>query len=168
MFISSLIITISALSSGLIKSTVFPNIEGDNILINLKFQAGSSEEKTNKWIDFIEKKIIDKNKEISSKYNNNISLIKDIEKTIGNTQTADQWTPSTSQSSEKGSLNIIIIPSEERSIGTSEIANFSKKLLVKYQLQNRLLLILHPHLERQLVLLFFLMIMMNYLMQLVD
>ena len=54
-FISSLIITISALSAGLIKSTVFPNIEGDNILINLKFQAGSSEEKTKKWIDFIEK-----------------------------------------------------------------------------------------------------------------
>ena len=42
-------------------------------------------------------------------------------------QAADQWTPSTSQSSEKGSLNIIIVPSEERSIGTSEIANFFKE-----------------------------------------
>ncbi|MAR20752.1 MAG: RND transporter [Flavobacteriales bacterium] len=126
-FISSLVITISALSAGLIKSTVFPNIEGDNILINLKFQAGSSEEKTKKWVNIIEKKIIDKNKEISSKYNKGISLIKDIEKTIGNIQAADQWTPSTSQSTEKGSLNIIIVPSEERSIGTSEIANYFKE-----------------------------------------
>ena len=36
------------MSAGLIKSTVFPNIEGDNIIINLKFEAGTSEEKNSK------------------------------------------------------------------------------------------------------------------------
>ena len=126
-FICSLAITVSAMSAGLIKSTVFPNIEGESIIVNLKFEAGSSEEKTKKWINYIENKIIQKNNEISKEFNDGNSLVKAIEKTIGNTQAADQWTMSTAQSSEKSYLNIILIPSEERSIGTSEITNFLKE-----------------------------------------
>jgi multidrug efflux pump subunit AcrB len=126
-FICSLAITVSAMSAGLIKSTVFPNIEGESIIVNLKFEAGSSEEKTRKWINYIENKIIQKNNEISKEFNDGNSLVKAIEKTIGNTQAADQWTMSTAQSSEKSYLNIILIPSEERSIGTSEITNFLKE-----------------------------------------
>ena len=125
-FICSLILTVSAMSAGLIKSTVFPNIDGDNIIVNLKFQAGSSEEKTNKWIQFIEKKILEENITISKKYNNNISLIKAIEKSVGSNQAVDQWAMSTPQSSEKGALNIILIPSEERTIGTSDITKYLK------------------------------------------
>jgi multidrug efflux pump subunit AcrB len=125
-FICSLAITVSAMSAGLIKSTVFPNIEGESIIVNLKFEAGSSEEKTRKWINYIENKIIQKNNEISKEFNDGNTLVKAIEKTIGNTQAADQWTMSTAQSSEKSYLNIILIPSEERSIGTSEITNFLK------------------------------------------
>jgi multidrug efflux pump subunit AcrB len=106
---------------------VFPNIEGESIIVNLKFEAGSSEEKTKKWINYIENKIIQKNNEISKEFNDGNSLVKAIEKTIGNTQAADQWTMSTAQSSEKSYLNIILIPSEERSIGTSEITNFLKE-----------------------------------------
>jgi multidrug efflux pump subunit AcrB len=115
------------MSAGLIKSTVFPNIEGESIIVNLKFEAGSSEKKTRKWINYIENKIIQKNNEISKEFNDGNSLVKAIEKTIGNTQAADQWTMSTAQSSEKSYLNIILIPSEERSIGTSEITNFLKE-----------------------------------------
>ena len=126
-FICSLAITVSAMSAGLIKSTVFPNIEGESIIVNLKFEAGSSEEKTKKWINYIENKIIQKNNEISKEFNDGNSLVKAIEKTIGNNQAADQWTMSTAQSSEKSYLNIILIPSEERSIGTTEITNFLKE-----------------------------------------
>ena len=125
-FICSLILTVSAMSAGLIKSTVFPNIDGDNIIVNLKFQAGSSEEKTNKWIQFIEKKILEENIKISKKYNNNTSLIKAIEKSVGSNQAVDQWAMSAPQSSEKGALNIILIPSEERTIGTSDITKYLK------------------------------------------
>ena len=125
-FICSLILTVSAMSAGLIKSTVFPNIDGDNIIVNLKFQAGSSEEKTNKWIQFIEKKILEENITISKKYNNNTSLIKAIEKSVGSNQAVDQWAMSAPQSSEKGALNIILIPSEERTIGTSDITKYIK------------------------------------------
>ena len=125
-FICSLILTVSAMSAGLIKSTVFPNIDGDNIIVNLKFQAGSSEEKTKKWIQFIEKKILEENITISKKYNNNTSLIKAIEKSVGSNQAVDQWAMSAPQSSEKGALNIILIPSEERTIGTSDITKYLK------------------------------------------
>ena len=125
-FICSLAITISAMSAGLIKSTVFPNIEGESIIVNLKFEAGSSEEKTKKWINYIEDKIIQKNEEISKEFNNGNSLVKAIEKTIGNNQAADQWSMSAAQSSEKSYLNVILTPSEERSIGTSEITNLLK------------------------------------------
>ena len=45
------------MSAGLIKSTVFPNIEGESILVNLKFEPGSSEEKSIKWINYVENKI---------------------------------------------------------------------------------------------------------------
>ena len=123
-FICSLIITISAMGTGLIKSTVFPNIEGESIIVNLKFESGSSEEKTEKWINFIENKIIEKNNEISAKFNGGVSLVRAIEKTIGNNQAADQWTMASPQSSEKGYLNVLLIPSEERTIGTSEITNY--------------------------------------------
>ena len=125
-FICSLVITVSAMSAGLIKSTVFPNIEGESIIVNLKFEAGSSEEKTKKWINYIENKIIEKNNAISEEFNEGKSLIRAIEKTIGNNQAADQWTMATAQSSEKSYLNVLLIPSEERSIGTSEITNLLK------------------------------------------
>ena len=124
-----LIITITAMSAGLIKSTVFPNIEGDNILVNLKFEAGTSEEKTVKWINYIESKVIEKNKKISQEYNGGQSLFLAIEKTIGNTQASDNWAESEAQSSEKAALNIILLPSEERSIGTSEITKYLKEAI---------------------------------------
>ena len=114
------------MSAGLIKSTVFPNIEGESIIVNLKFEPGSSEEKTKKWIDHIENKIVQKNQEISEEFNNGNSLIKAIEKAIGSNQVTDQWSMATAQSSEKSYLNIILTPSEERSIGTSEITNLYK------------------------------------------
>ena len=125
-FICSLIITVSAMNAGLIRSTVFPNVEGESILVNLKFEAGSNEQKSIKWINFIENKIIEKNEEISNKFNNGNSLVRGIEKTYGNNQAADQWTMAAAQSSEKSYLNILLIPSEERSVGTSEITNLFK------------------------------------------
>jgi multidrug efflux pump subunit AcrB len=120
------IVTISAMSAGLIKSTVFPNIEGDNIVINLKFEAGSAESKTVKWINYIENKVKETNDQLSKEFNDGKSLFIGIEKSIGSTKAVDQWAAGTTQSSEKSSLNIILLPSEERSIGTSEITKYLK------------------------------------------
>ncbi|GIR11697.1 MAG: hypothetical protein CM15mP23_02720 [Cryomorphaceae bacterium] len=59
-----MVISLSAMSAGLIKSTVFPNIEGESIIVNLKFEAGSSEKKSEKWINYIENKILEKKQQI--------------------------------------------------------------------------------------------------------
>ena len=116
--------------------------------MNLKFEPGSSEEKSIKWINYVENKILDVNNKISNEFNNGNSLIRAIEKTYGNNQAADQWTLSTAQSSEKSYLNVLLTPSEERSIGTSEIKlSILKKLLVKFQEQNHSHLILNFHLK---------------------
>jgi len=120
------IVTMSAMSAGIIKSTVFPNIEGDNIVINLKFEAGSAESKTVKWINYIEEKVKETNDQLSKEFNDGKSLFIGIEKSIGSTIAVDQWALGTTQSSEKSSLNIILLPSEERSIGTSEITKYLK------------------------------------------
>ena len=125
-FICSLAISLSAINAGLIKSTVFPSIEGESIIVNLKFEAGSSEEKTEKWINYIENKILEKSNKLSKEFNDGVSLVRAIEKTIGNNQSADQWSIKSAQSSEKSSLTILLIPSEERTIGTSEITNYLK------------------------------------------
>ena len=125
-FICSLAISLSAINAGLIKSTVFPSIEGESIIVNLKFEAGSSEEKTEKWINYIENKILEKSNKLSKEFNDGVSLVRAIEKTIGNNQSADQWSVQSAQSSEKSSLTILLIPSEERTIGTSEITNYLK------------------------------------------
>ena len=125
-FICSLAISLSAINAGLIKSTVFPNIEGESIIVNLKFEAGSSEEKTEKWINYVENKILEKSNKLSKEFNDGVSLVRAIEKTIGNNQSADQWSVQSAQSSEKSSLTILLIPSEERTIGTSEITNYLK------------------------------------------
>ena len=125
-FICSLAISLSAINAGLIKSTVFPSIEGESIIVNLKFEAGSSEEKTEKWINYVENKILEKSNKLSKEFNDGVSLVRAIEKTIGNNQSADQWTVQSAQSSEKSSLTILLIPSEERTIGTSEITNYLK------------------------------------------
>ena len=128
-FICSLAISLTAMSAGLIKSTVFPNIEGESIIVNLKFEAGSSEEKTEKWINYIENKILEKNNKLSEEFNDGVSLVRAIEKTIGNNQSADQWSMESAQSSEKSSLTILLIPSEERTLGTSEITNYLKDVV---------------------------------------
>ena len=125
-FICSLAISLSAINAGLIKSTVFPSIEGESIIVNLKFEAGSSEEKTEKWINYIENKILEKSNKLSKEFNDGVSLVRAIEKTIGNNQSADQWSIQSAQSSEKSSLTILLTPSEERTIGTSEITNYLK------------------------------------------
>ena len=150
------------MSAGLIKSTVFPNIEGESIIVNLKFEAGSSEEKTKKWINYIENKIIEKNNAISEEFNEGKSLIRAIEKTIGNNQAADQWTMATAQSSEKSYLNVLLIPSEERIIGTSEITNLLKDAVGEIPGAESLTFDIESPFGKQLALLYSQKIIMNY------
>ena len=77
-FVCSLIITVSAMSCRLDQINSFQNIEGESILVNLKFEPGSSEEKSIKWINYVENKILDVNNKISDEFNNGNSLIRAV------------------------------------------------------------------------------------------
>ena len=104
------IITITGISSGIIKTTVFPNIEGDYLSVNLELPPGTSESETEKWLDYVEEKIILTGKEIDEEGKSEKALIEGIQKSLG---------PATN----KASLSIILIPGEERSVRSSEIIN---------------------------------------------
>lgn len=96
-----MIITIAGMSSGLIKATVFPDIEGENVNVTLKLQPGTSEKVTAKWLDYIESKVVALNEELSAQVSDSAKVFVGIEKTIG---------PGT----ENGALNIILMANEER------------------------------------------------------
>ena len=49
-----LMLTFGAINGGLIKGTFFPNIERDNVSINLKMPSGTNPDITMQWLQHIE------------------------------------------------------------------------------------------------------------------
>ena len=65
---------------------------------------------------------------------------------------ADQWTLSSTQSSEKSYLNVLLTPSEERwEVGTSEITKYFKEAVGEIPGAESLSFDIESHLEDQLV-----------------
>ena len=102
-------ITIGGISSGMIKMTVFPNIESDFINVDLKMPSGTNKEITDKWITYVQDKVFEVNEEMMEEYDG-IDLIQGIDKSLG---------PNTNQAK----LNIVLLTSEERHHQTPEIVN---------------------------------------------
>lgn len=107
-------ITIAAIKSEVIKATVFPAIEGDYLNVSLQLQPGTNDKITTQWMDYIEKKAWEVNKEISDEVQGGESVFVGIEKTIG-------------PGAEAGSLNLILMPTEDRKIASSEITKRLKE-----------------------------------------
>ena len=109
-----MVITISGIQSGLIKVTVFPSIEGDNLNVTLRMQPGTSEKVTKKWIDYIEENIEAVNEEISTEFQNGDEVIVGIEKTTG-------------PAIESASMNLILMPIEQRNVTSAEMTKRIKE-----------------------------------------
>lgn len=105
------VITIGAIKSGLIKVTVFPSIEGDFLSVNLRLAPGTSEKVTAEWMDYIEEKVQGVNEELSNEFQGGDPIIVGIEKTIA--------------SAESGSLNLVLMPIENRNVSSAE---FTKRM----------------------------------------
>lgn len=101
-------LTVMGVKSGLIRVTVFPNIESDFLVTELQMPAGTSEDNTARWLSYVEDKVNEVNEEMRQEYDT--SLIIGVERTIG---------PQTNM----GSLNLILLPSELRHHEGSEIIN---------------------------------------------
>lgn len=101
-FVGLFMITIGGMSGGIIKSTFFPVIERDDVNITLQMPAGTQDDITLNWLEYIEKAAWEANEELSEEYfNNEMQAIERIEVTLG---------PSTYQ----GSLSIALLDGETR------------------------------------------------------
>ena len=108
-------ITMGAMNGGVISSTFFPSIEQDNIVINLKMPAGTSETITKENLDKIELAIWDANEYFKSVQNDAIDLIISSDKRIG------------PGAGHKGSIKIELLGGEKRSVKQSEVSNYIRQ-----------------------------------------
>ncbi|NVK03336.1 MAG: efflux RND transporter permease subunit [Flavobacteriia bacterium] len=109
-FIGLFLITIGAIQGGFIKVTFFPFIEQDNVEVSLSMPAGTNEEITQRWLDYIEEKALEANEELTANNEGEESVIVNIQKSLG---------PNTYE----GRVNIILLDAEKRTLQSSEITN---------------------------------------------
>lgn len=115
-FVALLMVTMGAISGGLIKGTFFPVIERDDITISIQMPAGTRENITQKWVDHIEDAAWRANAKLSEAFfNNEKEAILRIQKSVG---------PST----YAGSLSIALLDGEYRdSLRLREVINTIRK-----------------------------------------
>jgi len=107
--LSVFILTISAIQGGIIKQTFFPNVELNNLNIDLQMPSGTSADITEKWLAHIEQAAWEVNQELSEEYMpNGESIIENVQKNVGPT-------------SNKGGLNLLFIDIEKRRAVTGRL-----------------------------------------------
>ncbi len=120
-FLAVLIITMSLLTSGVVRFIFFPNIEGDRITINVEMPLGTPFDVTKNTVLAIEKDALAVRKELDS--NSDHSAFESISVTIG--QSLSGSSPlgggSTQASSHIGQIRIQLVPSDFRDLSSSEI-----------------------------------------------
>jgi len=102
------IITIGAFSGGVIQAVFFPNIEQNKINISLELPAGTSEEVTQKNMEYILNHVRELNQEYTEKEGVEQKLIENIELKLG-------------PQSNQGDATLYLVNSENRSIRSFEI-----------------------------------------------
>lgn len=110
MFLGILMITIGAIKGEFITVTFFPFIERDDITVELNMPAGTREESTQYWLDYIEQKAWEVNADLTLKNKDTSDIFLQIQKSVG---------PTTYQ----GKVSIVLLDSERRSIRSAEITN---------------------------------------------
>ncbi len=104
------IITLGALGGKIIRVSYFPFIDRDNFEVDLKMPAGTREEITDQYLDYIEAAAWRVNEKFNKAREDSLQTIAMVEKTLG---------PATNQ----GKLNIILLNSEDRGLSSSLIVN---------------------------------------------
>ncbi|MDC0231632.1 efflux RND transporter permease subunit, partial [Aureispira] len=102
--------SINVVIGGHVKLTFFPNIDRDDILVNLKLPAGTTEEHTNRILTGIEKTVWKVNEEFSSEREDSNQVILSVARNI-------------SASPNIGSLMISLLDGESRNLESNIISN---------------------------------------------
>ncbi len=102
---SCLMITVGAFRGGIIRGTFFPDIEFDNVSVDLRMPAGTREQLTEDWLRHIEEAVWEVNKDFKKAYlGDSLNAVLKVEKNVG---------PTTYQ----GGLKITMLDSETRGEG---------------------------------------------------
>ncbi len=108
--ITLLVITMGAFQGGIIRGTFFPSIASDRVAVNLTMPQGTNEAITDSIISVIEEKAWEVEKEFTQRQTGNTPVVQNILKRIG-------------PGSATASLNINLLPGEERDFSSREITN---------------------------------------------
>ena len=102
------------IGSGLVKTTFFPFIEGDNLTINLTMQAGTREQITQTELDRIEAIVWEVNDELSAQRDDSLQLIQAVDKRIGPTM-------------YNGLINVQLLDGERRNMQSTDISGMIRE-----------------------------------------
>ena len=105
-----LIISAGVLGGGIVKTSFFPSIASDRVVIKVNMPQGTNEQITDSVTSVIERAVWKVNEDFSKKQSGNLPIIENIIKRIG---------PGTS----KGSLTINLLPGEKRDFSSQKITN---------------------------------------------
>jgi multidrug efflux pump subunit AcrB len=108
--IALLIFSIGGIGGGIVKTSFFPSIASDRVVINLKMLQGTNEMITDSIISEIEEVAWKINDEFTKEQTGNVPVIQNIIKRIG-------------PGSSNGSLTINLLPGESRDFSSPEITN---------------------------------------------
>nr|MBA3899206.1 efflux RND transporter permease subunit [Bacteroidota bacterium] len=107
---AAFILTFSAMGAGLIRSTFFPDIELDRIIVNLELPTGTREHVTDSVLRIIEAATSEVNEEWSAERIDGLQVIQTIEREIGPMR-------------NEGRLKITLLDVEARMISAAEITS---------------------------------------------
>lgn len=122
--VTMMIITIGAISGSLIKVTLFPIIESDNVSITLEMPAGTRDTITDSLLATIETRVWEANADYKEQYNTGRDLITSIGRRVGS-------------GNHEGNLRITLEESQYREISSLEATNlFRGKIGTVREAQN--------------------------------
>ncbi len=114
--IAAIMITVGLLGGGLIGLTFFPNVDGDQIPINLTLVAGRQEADTDSLLARIEAVCWQVNEEIKEERGDGVNVIEDIQRQIGSNDFGESG-------SHTGNLELQLVDGETRGTESYVIVN---------------------------------------------
>ena len=105
-----MIITIGSTMGGIIRTSFFPNIASDRVSIDLLMPEGTNPKITDSIISLVEQSAMRINQQFTRKQTGNKEVVENIIKRVG-------------PGNNKASLQVNLLPGEERDFGSPEITN---------------------------------------------
>ncbi len=119
------VVTIGALAGGVIKTTIFPIIEGDNVAITLQLPAGTRDTVTDSLLQHMETEVWSVNETYKEQMNVEYDVITAISRTVGT-------------GTHQGRLRASLISSEERELSSFEMTNMIRDAITPIPQAERL------------------------------